>query len=382
MRVALVLVAGLLAGLAFACSQRPPQQAGPPTPRPEQTPLPSPSPTLAARADVEPEASGFRGKVLQALPPDARWQAVASERRTDGALSWRHTRYRVVLPPRVNVKAATGALVKAAEDAGGVLLASRPDGTGQVVELGLEHQGKVLPVLQVRLVAGQGQPTVRALVAVVLDDAGMRLEELDRALRVGRPVALAVLPGLPRSAELARRAREAGLEVLLHLPMEPEDPALAARIGEPAVRVDMSDDEIARAVRTALQEVPGAVGVNNHMGSKATANGRVVRAVLRVLREEGLFFLDSRTTPRSFAEVVAKELGVRVARRAVFLDNDPSPEAVRAQVRKLIAHAIRDGTAVGIGHANRPYTAEVLAEMVAELEGAGVQLVPVGQLAR
>jgi hypothetical protein len=332
--------------------------------------------------DVEPEASSFRGKVLQALPPEARWEAVDSEPRTDGVLSWRHARYRVVLPPGTNVKAATGALVKAAEDAGGVLLASRPEGAGQVLELGLEHQGKVLPVLQLRLVAEQGHQIVRARVAVVLDDAGMRLEELDRALRVGRPVTLAVLPGLPHSAELARRARAAGLEVLLHLPMEPEDPELAARMGDLAVRVDMSDEEIGHTVRTALQGVPGAVGVNNHMGSKATADRRVVRAVLRVLREEGLFFLDSRTTPNSTAEVAAKELGVRVARRAVFLDNDPSPEAVRAQVRKLVERALREGTAVGIGHANRPHTAEVLAEMVAEVEQAGVQLVPVSQLAR
>jgi polysaccharide deacetylase 2 family uncharacterized protein YibQ len=219
-------------------------------------------------------------------------------------------------------------------------------------------------------------------VAVVLDDAGMRLEELDRVLRIGRPVTLAILPGLPHSQELARRAREAGVDVLLHLPMEPEDPSLARLLGEFGVRVDMSEEEIGQTVRAALRAVPGAVGVNNHMGSRATADPRVVGAVLRVVREEGLFFLDSRTTPRSSVEAVAKNLGVRTAHRSVFLDNDPSPEAVRGQVRRLAELALREGSAVGIGHANRPHTPEVLAEMAAELEQRGVQLVPLRELVR
>lgn len=331
---------------------------------------------------MEPQAAALRAKVLQTLPPGTRWEVEGTEQRQDGAVRWRHARYRAVLPADANVKAATGAAVEAAEEAGGVLLASRPEGTGQVLEIGLEHGGKVLPVLRLRLSprADGGPPLAR--VAVVLDDAGMRLDELDRALRIGRPVALAILPGLPHSEELARRAREAGLEVLLHLPMEPEDPALAARMGDLAVRVSMDDEDIRRTVRAALRAVPGAVGVNNHMGSRATADPRVVKAVLQVVHEEGLLFLDSRTTPNSAADAVAREVGVRALRRAVFLDNDPSPEAVRAQVRKLAQQALRSGQAVAIGHANRPHTAEVLAEMVPELERAGVRLVPLSELAR
>jgi polysaccharide deacetylase 2 family uncharacterized protein YibQ len=332
--------------------------------------------------DVEPEAAALRGKVLQALPAGSRWEALGSKAREDGSLRWRHARYRVLLPRGANVKAATGALVKAAEDAGGVLLASRPEGRGQVLEVGLEHQGKVLPVLQIHLWPSEDESTPQVRVAVVLDDAGMRPDELDRALKIGRPLTLAILPGLPYSEELARRAREAGLEVLLHLPMEPEDPELASQLGELGVRVEMADEDIARTVRSALRAVPGAVGANNHMGSKATADPRVMRAVLSVLRQHGLFFLDSRTTPKSAAEAVAKELGVRVARRVVFLDNDPSPEAVRSQIRRLVEQARRHGSGVGIGHANRPHTAEVLAEMVPEMERAGVQLVRVSELVR
>lgn len=320
--------------------------------------------------------------MLEALPQGARWEPVAAQPRQEGNLRWRHVRYRVALPPGANLKAATGALVKAAEDGGGAVLASRPEGEGQLLEFGLESHGQVLPVLQVRLLPALSKSRPEGRVAVVLDDAGMRLEELEEALRVGRPVALAILPGLPHSQELARKAREAGLEVLLHLPMEPEDPTLARQIGAFGVRVDMSDQEIERTVRAALRAVPGAVGVNNHMGSKATADPRVLKVVLRVAAEEGLFFLDSRTTGKSSVEAVAKRLGVRWVARSVFLDHDPDPEAVRDQVRRLVQVALQEGFAVAIGHANRPRTAAVLAEMVGEMERAGVKLVPVSQLAR
>ncbi len=287
---------------------------------------------------------------------------------------------RVSLPQGANVKVITGILVQAAEDAGGVLVASRPERGGQVLEFGVEHAGFVLPVLRVLLEPRMERTT--AQVAIVLDDAGMHLTELERALGVGRPVALAILPGLPNSQELARRAAAAGLEVLVHLPMEPEDVHQAGRLGPLAVRVEMSEEEISEVVRQALRAVPGAVGLNNHMGSRATRDPRVMRAVLRVVREHGLFFLDSRTTPASSVEQVAREVGVPSLRRAVFLDNDPSPEAVRLQLRRLGEEALRQGSAVGIGHVNRPHTAEVVAEMVAELERTGVRFVPLRDLVR
>lgn len=374
--VALALAA---AALGFACTR-------PPAPRPAQVPptpaTPTPSAPPVAVTDLEPEAAQLRAKVLAALPPGARWEAVGAEPRREGSLRWRHARYRVALPPGTNVKATTGLLVKAAEDAGGAVLASRPEGDGQLLEFGVEAQGRVVPVLQVRLVPVPYKGGAQARVAVVLDDAGMRLEELQEALRVGRPLALAVLPGLPHSEELAKRARQAGLDVLLHLPMEPEDPALAERLGEFGVRVTMSDEQVEQTVRAALRAVPGAVGVNNHMGSKATADPRVLKAVLRVVAEEGLFFLDSRTTGKSSVGAVAKSLGVPAVARSVFLDHDPQPEAVREQVRRLVQVALREGSAVAIGHANRPHTAAVVAEMVAEVERAGIRFVRLSQLAR
>ena len=216
-------------------------------------------------------------------------------------------------------------------------------------------------------------------VAIVFDDAGGSLSDVEEIIAIGRPVAVAVLPGLVHSADVARRARAAGLEVLLHLPVEPEDET--KELGPGGVTVSMTDAEIRATVRSGLASVPGAIAVNNHMGSKGTADPRVVRAILEVVRKEGLFFLDSVTTPRTVVGRVAAELGVRTAARTVFLDNENEEEAIRGQVRRLIALAKNRGSAVAIGHAQR-LTRGVVAAMLHEFDQEGVTLVPLSTLVR
>lgn len=141
----------------------------------------------------------------------------------------------------------------------------------------------------------------------------------------------------------------------------------------------MDDAAIEAAVRADLASVPGAIGVNNHMGSKGTADRRVMRAILEVVRERGLFFLDSVTTPESVAGPVAAEVGVRIAARKVFLDNVDEEEAIRGQVRRLIALARARGTAIAIGHATR-LTPRVVASMIEEFDRQRVMLVPLSTL--
>ncbi|MDQ7844697.1 MAG: divergent polysaccharide deacetylase family protein [Armatimonadota bacterium] len=215
--------------------------------------------------------------------------------------------------------------------------------------------------------------------AIIFDDAGGSLEDLEQIIALGRPVTVAVLPGLRFSREVAERARAAGLEVFLHLPLEPEDPTKT--LGPGGITTAMSEAEIERAVRAGLDAVPQAVGVNNHMGSKGTADPRVMRAVLRVVRERNLRFVDSVTSPRSVAAAMAAEMGIPVASRQVFLDNENDPAAIRAQLRRLIRLARTTGEAVAIGHAQR-VTAQVLREMLGEFDTAGIELVPASALAR
>jgi uncharacterized protein len=213
--------------------------------------------------------------------------------------------------------------------------------------------------------------------ALLVDDLGNDDAALRRLAGMAWPLTGAVLPALPRSAWSARTLRDSGKEVLLHLPMEPRDPG--SRPGPGLVRTDMSAAEIVRVVETDLSDVPGAVGVNNHMGSKATANVRVMDTVLGVLRRRGLFFVDSRTTAATVAEQEARRLGVPAASRAVFLDDVLEPSAVEKQLEEAAERARRDGSAIAIGHPH-PVTLGVLERVLPEIERSGVELVKVGEV--
>ncbi|MDR7522555.1 MAG: divergent polysaccharide deacetylase family protein [Armatimonadota bacterium] len=216
-------------------------------------------------------------------------------------------------------------------------------------------------------------------VAIVFDDAGGSPDDVEDIIAIGRPVTVAVLPGLAHSSEVARRASAAGLEVILHLPLEATDPTKA--LGPGGITVDMDEGQIREATLAGLASVPGAVGISNHMGSRGTAERRVMRAVLEVARERGLFFLDSRTTADSVVPSVAADLGVRAAVRTIFLDNTDEEEAIRGEIRRLIAAARRRGEAIAIGHAQRK-TPRVVARMVGEFDRQGITLVPVSALVR
>src|SRR5690606_11455956 len=172
-------------------------------------------------------------------------------------------------------------------------------------------------------------------------------------LQFPEKLTVAVIPFLPLSEEHAQRARAAGHEVIVHLPMEPLNPDI--ELGPGGVYVAMDDEAIAEAVAAALAAVPGNVGMNNHMGSRATMEPRVMRAVLGVLREEQKFFVDSFTTAATVGPAVAREMAVPYAVNQVFLDHEDDEEAIRAQLRRLADLARQRGAAVGIGHV-RPRT--------------------------
>lgn len=215
-----------------------------------------------------------------------------------------------------------------------------------------------------------------ALVALVIDDLGRSLGDLDALGALGVPVSHAVLPFESRTAEVASALAARGAEVLVHLPMEA---AGGADPGPGTLRATMSGSELAAATRRALEAVPGAVGVNNHMGSVLSADERAMRAVLGVVAERDLFFLDSRTSPQTVAYRTAADLGIPAAERQVFLDPDPRPEAVRAQFHRLLGLARERGAAIAIGHP-LPATLDVLADEVPRARALGYRFVPVSYL--
>lgn len=216
-------------------------------------------------------------------------------------------------------------------------------------------------------------------VAVIFDDAGYSLRAAREVMALPRPVTISVLPGLPFSTPIAEEAASRGVQIILHLPVQPDNPALDPGPGE--ITVDMTDEAIARTVESDFATVPGAVGANNHMGSRGTADPRVMRAILGVVKAHDLFFVDSLTSPRSVAAQTARAMGVPTAVRAVFLDNQDDETYVRAQFHALIQAAQTRGQAIAIGHVGK-VTARVLRDMLPEFDEAGIRFVPVSGLVR
>lgn len=213
-------------------------------------------------------------------------------------------------------------------------------------------------------------------IAIIIDDVGFEGQHLDRAIAIDPNFNFAILPNSPHAARAAEMLHANGFEILCHLPMEPRDERVSP--GAHAVLTSMSDAEIAQTTRADIAAVPHAAGVNNHMGSRATTNKRVMEEVMRAL-PQGMYFIDSRTTGSSIAAKVAREMNVRTAKRQVFLDDIQTDAAVRHQLDLLVAAARSNGVAIGIGHPH-DVTLRVLAREVPRLRDQGFRFVRASQV--
>ena len=186
-------------------------------------------------------------------------------------------------------------------------------------------------------------------IVLVIDDFGYRNDSVsDRFLNLPVPLTCAVLPGHSQSASIAKKAIKSGKEVIIHMPME----SSVSMTGEDEfkLKVGMTSEEIEWRLNEALKEIPEAVGINNHQGSKATTNGKVMGVVASVLKNKNKFFLDSRTSSKTVGEKTMRSVGVLTARRHIFLDNDLNIDNISKQLDKLVALSQKKGMAIGIGH--------------------------------
>jgi polysaccharide deacetylase 2 family uncharacterized protein YibQ len=216
------------------------------------------------------------------------------------------------------------------------------------------------------------QDATNAKLAIILDDCGYDRVAADTLLALPFPLTVAVIPHLPLSTEVAEEAFRRGDQVLLHLPMESE--VNSGKPEEIELHVGMTTAQVHEALAGMLDSVPHAVGVNNHQGSRATADPALMQALMPALRQRGLFFIDSRTTATTVAYDTAERDGVRAASRKVFLDDTSTREAILAQLDLAARDAQRDGSAVAIGHPH-PATIAALREGIPRLESRGVHLV-------
>lgn len=231
-----------------------------------------------------------------------------------------------------------------------------------------------LPPARLRPLPRQSGPEL----ALVIDDLGHDVDSIRRVAALPVPLTAAFLPYVPDAAARVAIARAAGKEIFLHMPMEPDSRAVDP--GPMVLRVSQSAAEIQALLDVALANVPGSVGLNNHMGSRFTRALEPMTAVVAWAKARGLIFLDSRTTPQSVAATLAQADGLPYAVRDVFLDNEPDPSAIRAQLERAVERARQRGTAIAIGHP-RPTTLELLEQWIPEALARGIRFTTVGSLA-
>ena len=216
-------------------------------------------------------------------------------------------------------------------------------------------------------------------VAIIVDDLGYDKRIATKFIALDHGLTFSILPFTPHSRKIAQQVRDNGSEVMLHLPMEPmEYPRIDP--GPGALLTSMSPDELIAQLKKNLSSVPGARGVNNHMGSRLTTQSSQMYQIFTILKKEDLYFIDSRSTAESICRPSARMFQLPFAERDVFLDHIQEPEFIRKQIRELIRIARKHGEALGIVHPSQT-SFTILKEMLPELKKE-VKIVPAAQLVR
>lgn len=211
-------------------------------------------------------------------------------------------------------------------------------------------------------------------VMIILDDLGNSKSDM-RAFTLPDEVTFSILPQTPFGKKIALKAQQEGRAVMLHMPMQARNGKYMGPLG---VRVDMSPDVLTRTFREALNSVPYAVGVNNHMGSAFTDQAYAMHVIMEEVKRQGLFFVDSRTSIHTMAQKVAEELGVPNTRRQVFLDHERTPMFLHQQFEQMKALAKKNGMVVVIAHPY-PETLAFLTQYLPTLEHDGMVLASVAE---
>lgn len=234
------------------------------------------------------------------------------------------------------------------------------------------HGGARTHAVHIHFAAGNmGPQQSGAKLAIILDDLGSDRRTAEEIFDLPYPLTISVLPNHKHSVEIAEAAKQRGYQVMLHLPMQ----AVATEKPEAEeLRPGMPASEVSKLVNQFLQDIPGAVGVNNHQGSEATSNAVLMQELMPVLHDRHLFYIDSRTTAATVAYDTAQNLRVPSAFRNVpFLDDVAEVGAVRRQLELALRGAREKREAVAIGHPH-PATLQALREVLPNAQSEGVRL--------
>ena len=363
-----LLVAAAVAAVLYLQWQRQPPD-----------PPPVPEASLPPDTDVQMLTRALREQVNAALEERGIWAELIHQvhafDRTPGVHALDTIAVRV--PADLPLEDVNSHLTGLVQRGGGQVLRAVERQRGQRVEMrcGLDTVATTLFVLRhaPQLLRRAGK------IALVLDDFGHQSTHLiERFTALPQPLTLAVLPNEGQVEDIVEQARDHGHEVLVHLPMEPDDYP-ERNPGENAIFIDQKAEKIRQLARAAIRRIPGAVGLNNHMGSRATTDPRVMKQVLLEVKKHDLIFLDSRTSPGSVAGDLARTMDIPAFRRDLFIDPVDEVAAVEVKLWELAAVAARNSQAIGIGH-DREQTLQAMQAVLPRLEARGFRFVPISQL--
>jgi len=219
---------------------------------------------------------------------------------------------------------------------------------------------------------------IKGRIAIVIDDWGYHLNNLEIAKSIKQHLTCAILPNLKSSRLVAQKLHSFGFEIILHLPMEPKE---KYQLERNTITTTMDAGQIHSILDQDLSSILFAKGISNHMGSRITEDSRVSALIMLEAKKRKLYFLDSFVTPRSVCASLAKKIKLRFAKREIFLDNQDDPDYIKAQIIKLTDLAKENGQVVGIGH-DRRNTLAVLKEVIPQLIKAGYRFVFVSEIAK
>ena len=212
----------------------------------------------------------------------------------------------------------------------------------------------------------------KAYLSLIIDDLGQNLPRDRRVLALPGPVTTAIMPDTPHAAEFAREAYRAGKIVILHMPMDPAT-------GPFAWHPELPIEELKKRLDAAFKAVPYTSGINNHMGSRMTAQRPAMAWLMADLQQRHKFFVDSRTSASTVAAAEAQKIGLASVSRDVFLDDERTEAAIAAQLESAIVLAQKHGSAVIIGHPY-PQTLAVLQRELPRLKARGIEWIDIRQM--
>jgi hypothetical protein len=209
-------------------------------------------------------------------------------------------------------------------------------------------------------------------IAIIIDDLGTNWTQAKKILSLPKEVTASILPFTPHAQKIAIRAQQQGRSIMLHVPMEASEKN--ELLGPGALRSSMNGWQLIKQLRKNIVSLPSIVGINNHMGSQLTKEKSTMKWVMALLKWQGLYFIDSRTTPESVAEKVANSMGVSTSSRDVFLDNEITEKSINFQFQRAVKIAKKSGYVIIIGHPHDE-TIAVLRKRIPMLQAAGIKLV-------